>query len=157
MCKKVHNNYQKHFIPKNWSCNKEVITMGVFVMIWYLPLVRYTHSWQISHPHSWIKIIYKSTHDITSIYTNAVQNVVFLQSNSYYFCLFRIYTYIHDPFFPNRLKSGPTIISVWIGRPGGMGSRSVTQSPWFRSHAQFGECMWLGTGSLSDPCLAGWT
>ena len=32
--------------PKNWSCNKEVITMGVFVYdcypfvrIWYLPLV----------------------------------------------------------------------------------------------------------------------
>ena len=31
LCKKVHNNYQKHFFQKNWSSNKEVITMGVFV------------------------------------------------------------------------------------------------------------------------------
>ena len=35
--------------------------MGVFVYNLY-PFV------QISHPHSWIKIIYKSTHDITSMY-----------------------------------------------------------------------------------------
>ena len=58
-----------------WPCKKKVITIGVFVYdfypflwIWYLPLVRCAQSWQISHPHSWIKIIYKSTHDITSIY-----------------------------------------------------------------------------------------
>ena len=31
MCKEVHNNYQKHFFSQKWSCNKEVITMGVFV------------------------------------------------------------------------------------------------------------------------------
>ena len=82
MCKKVHNNYQKHFrLFKNWSCNKKVITMGVFVYdfypfirIWYLPLVRCPQSWQISHPHSWIQIVYKTTHDITSIYIYVYYN-----------------------------------------------------------------------------------
>ena len=51
ICKKAHNNYQKYLFPQNWSCNKEVITMGVFlynfypfIRIWYLPLVRCAHS-----------------------------------------------------------------------------------------------------------------
>ena len=30
-CKKVQNNYQKYFLSKNWSCNKKVVTMAVFV------------------------------------------------------------------------------------------------------------------------------
>ena len=45
-----------------------VYDFSPFVWIFYLPLVRCAHSWPISHPHSWIKIIYKFTHDITSIY-----------------------------------------------------------------------------------------
>ena len=37
-----------------------------------------THSWEISHPHSisWIKIIYKSTHDITSIYIDILPGLI---------------------------------------------------------------------------------
>ena len=77
------NKFHQFFFPLNYnnlwilhlSCQviKKVITMGVFVsnfdpcfQMWYLPLVDCAHSLQISHPHSWI--IYKSTHDITSIY-----------------------------------------------------------------------------------------
>ena len=33
--KGVQNNYQKYFLSKNWSCNKKVITMGVFVYDFY--------------------------------------------------------------------------------------------------------------------------
>ena len=42
--------------------------MGVFVYDFY-PFVQIcAHLWQISHSHPWIKIIYKSTHDIAYIY-----------------------------------------------------------------------------------------
>ena len=38
-------------------------------------------SWKISHPRSWIKIIYKSTHDITSfyIYSNGNRSICFFK------------------------------------------------------------------------------
>ena len=40
------------------------------------------HSWQISHPHSWIKIVYKSTHDITSIYIYIYYRLEYCESIS---------------------------------------------------------------------------
>ena len=72
----VHLNFVFYFENKRLCARKYTIitksicfpmgvTMGVtigvfvyhfypFVRIGYLPLVRCAHSWQISHPHSWI-------------------------------------------------------------------------------------------------------